>query len=162
GVARIAMRAVCFLAGLIVITGLGVFYYWITIGTWNIFSPTINMSLWLVQGGIKLWRHPGFGWLGKLYEVFTPAILSVFALLCWGWRRPAFHEAAIWLSASGMGWFFYLHQFVFQADTLELFYYFSYALPAVFLLLAMTMNGVVERLSLPGRWLSAISLATGA
>jgi hypothetical protein len=162
GVARIARRAVCFLAGLIIITGLGVFHYWITIGTWNIFSPTINIALWLAQGGMKVWRHSGFGWLGKLYEVFTPAILSVFALLCWRWRRPAFHEASIWLSASGIGWFFYLHQFVLQADTLELFYYFSYALPAVFLLLAMTMNGVVERLSLPGRWLAAASLAAGA
>jgi hypothetical protein len=162
GVARIAMRAVCFLGGLIVITGLGVFYYCITLGIWNIFLPTINVSLWLAQGGTKLWRTPGFAWLGKLYEVFTPAILSAFALLCRGWRRPAFHEASIWLSASGIGWFFYLHQFVLQADTLELFYYFSYALPAIFLLLALTMNGVVERLSLPGCWLSATSLAAGA
>src|SRR5262249_37850256 len=151
-----------FLAGLIVITGLGVFYYWITLGTWNIFLPTINVSIWLAQKGMQLWRQPGFGWLGKQYAVFTPAILSVFTLFCWRWRRPAFHEDSIWLGASGIGWFFYLQQFGLQSNTLELFYYFSYALPAVFLLLAITMNGIVERLSLAGRWLSAAGLAVSA
>jgi hypothetical protein len=162
GVARIVMRAICFLTGLIVITGLGICYYWITVGTWDIFSPTIHMSRWLAQRGMKLWRTPGFAWLGKQYGVFIPAILSLFALLCWRWRRPAFHEASLWWSASGIGYFFYVHQFAFQANTLELFYYFSYALPAIFLLLAMTMNGVVGRLSLPGRWWSAASVAAGA
>jgi len=111
---------------------------------------------------MQRWRQPGVAWLGRQYEVFTPAILSGLAVLCWRWRRPTFHEATIWLSASGIGGFFYLHQFGLQADTLELFYYFSYALPAVFLLLAMTIHGVVARLSLPGRWLSVAHVAAGA
>jgi hypothetical protein len=162
GVARIAKRAVYFLVGLTVITGLGVCYYWITLGTWNIFSPTINVLLWLNQEGMKMWRHSGFEWLGKQHHVFIPAILSVFALLCWTWRRPTFHEASIWLAASGIGWFFYVHQFVLHANTLEVFYYFSYALPAVFLLLAITMHGIMERLSRPGRWLSVANVAAGA
>ena len=162
GVARLARRAACFLGGVIVITGLGVCYYGITLGTWNIFGPTLNISLWLAHEGMKLWRQAGFAWLGRQYAVLTPALLSVFALVGWGWRRPAFHDAAIWVSASGIGGFFYLHQFVLQADTLELFYYFSYALPAVFLLLAMTLHGLVARLALPGRWLAVAHFAAGA
>ena len=144
----LASRAACVLAGMLAVTAVGVAFYWWSIGTWDIFSVTIKTALWLAAGGTKNWRSADPSWLISRWAALTPVFLTLLALLAAGLRNPAFHEKAVLYGGLSTVAFFYSNQFLMVGNSLELYYYFSYSLPAIFLLLAV----IVGRLAREDAW----------
>jgi hypothetical protein len=126
-----------------VITALASGYYRWRVGVNDILSVTINTSLELANGGMAEWRTPGLDWVSREWHVLTPVALSFLALLVWSRGRVAFQETVMWTSATAVTTGFYIGQFLLGGNSLELFYYFSYLLPFVFLLLALIVGRLI-------------------
>lgn len=148
-------RLLGFAAGVILVTALGAGYYWWRFQIGDIFSVTFSTAMWLVSGGLDTWRSTGLDWLGRRWWALTPALLVFLAPLAWSRRHPRIDEVALWAGASTATAFFYFNQFVMHGVSLEVFYYFSYALPALFLLFALLIGRLWEHLRPRTQWMAA-------
>jgi hypothetical protein len=161
-VRAIATRLVILLAGIGVITAVASAYYLWRAGVTDMFSVTINKSLELAGGGMVAWRTPGSQWVSREWHVLTPAALCVLALVAWSARRGTLQEAVMWASAAAATTFFYIVQFGFGGNSLELFYYFSYLLPFVFLLVALIVGTLLSQSGTRTKWIAAAVLVSAA
>ena len=152
-VRRVAKRLVILAGGIGVITAIAAAYYSWRVNVTDIFSVTINKSVELASGGMAEWRTPGLEWVIREWHVLTPAVLSLLALVAWSKRRDGIQEAVMWAGATGTTAFFYIAQFLLGGNSLELFYYFSYLLPFVFLLIALIVGTLLNGSS--PRWRAA-------
>jgi hypothetical protein len=135
-IAQIVRRLILIAASVAAVSALGAAYYWWRIGVADIFTITLKMALGLAGGGMDNWRTPGIAWMGTLWWALTPAVLVLFTTLMYLHRRGHFHETVVLICLIGTTAFYAVSQFFLHADFLELFYYFSYTLPIVFLSLA--------------------------
>lgn len=131
--------------GLIVFV-LGCVYYWHALGRpTNIFYPTLGMALSLARGGAQQWHTADPDWITMQIHVLIPVVLGICCIAVIRWRRFTF----IGLLVLGFGLastgFYYIEQFLLNSDILQLFYYFSYLIPAVFLMLAFLWQTLWER-----------------
>ena len=125
---------------------LGCVYYWHAIGRpTNIFAVTLGMMSSLASGGARQWRTAGLGWVAKQIHVLMPIFLAVCCLLVSRWRRMTFTSWVVVSFGLTVTGFYYVEQFLLGSDILQLFYYFSYLLPAVFLMLAFLWQTLWER-----------------
>ena len=161
-VRAVATRLVVLASGIGVITGVAWAYYRWRVNVTDMFSITINKSVELASGGMIEWRTPGIEWVSHQWHVLTPVVLSLLALLVRGKRRVGFHEAVMWATAVTVTAFFYVVQFGLGGNSLELFYYFSYLLPFVFLLLALIVDALLSGLGTPSKWIAAVLLVSAA
>lgn len=133
-------------AGALLITALGYLYYWHAMGQrTDIFSVTLGMASSLQGGLAKQWRVPGTAWIATQLHVLIPILLGVCCILAIRWRRISFTSAVVVGFGVAATAFFYLEQFYLDSDVLQLFYYFSYLIPAVFLMLALLFEMLWER-----------------
>ena len=135
---RLLILAIC--VG--IVAAVASWYYQWRVNVDDIFSVTINKSVELINGGMVQWRTPGIAWVASQWHVLTPVVLAVAALIAGGRRPLAFQDAVMWATATAVTVFFYVVQFAANGNSLELFYYFSYLLPFVFLLLALIVGHV--------------------
>ena len=138
--ATLARRLGLVCLGVLVVTAAGVAYYGVVAGRWDIFTPTVNITTWLVQGGTRNWRTPGIAWMADMWWVLTPVVLLVMGVIVTKGRKPPFPESVIILGGLFTTALLYVHQFLLDGNSLQLHYYFSYALPAIFLLLALIIG----------------------
>jgi Dolichyl-phosphate-mannose-protein mannosyltransferase len=138
----------------------GALYYWRATGYLNIFEVTFEMATLLSRGGFATWREHGAGWTLAFYHVYLPVWLAICCLVLYGGagRRHMAAAAMCWYGAAVTA-FYFVHQFVLQADTLQLFYYFSYAAPAVFLMLALLYRRLWELAGVPDRVFVILAVA---
>lgn len=126
-------RVLAMVGGVLLVCFLGALYYRLLTNRWNIFSPTIGMVVWLSRGGMQKWRVPGFSWITSSPHVLLLPIQAVYCILATGLRRKPFPDTVLLWYVTATAVFYYTHQFALNANTLQLFYYFAYSLPAVFL-----------------------------
>jgi hypothetical protein len=131
-------------AGALTITILGAVYYGLSVGYFDIFHVTLDTAVSLSKGGFRQWRLNGFDWTFTNYHVFLPIWLSICTILIALRRRPSFFAAVVTLFGIAVTTFYYVHQFLLEGDSLQLFYYFSYAAPSVFLMLALILEDFRE------------------
>jgi hypothetical protein len=127
-----------------VVTVCGALYYWFSIGTLNVLGVTLSTIIRLNKAGAGTWRTAGAGWLITEHQVFVPVWLSACCALVFGVRRRSFAVTLICCYGIATTAFYFVHQFVLKSDTLQLFYYFSYAAPAIFLMMAILLQFVWE------------------
>ncbi len=133
------------LGGLIVCV-LGCIYYWHALGRpTNIFRPTLAIASNLAGGGTKQWRVPGVSWISTSIHVLIPPLLVVCCFSTVRLRHLNFASAVIVSFGLAATAFYYAEQFLLDSDVLQLFYYFSYLIPAVFLMLAFLWQKLWER-----------------
>ena len=133
--------------GAVLVTALGVLYYWHAYGKLtDIFSVTLGMAANLQGGGAKQWRTPGMIWIAAEIHVLIPIVLSVCCMLVIRWRRASATNLIIVGFGTAATAFYYVEQFLLSGDVLQLFYYFSYLVPAVFLMLATIWQMLWERI----------------
>ncbi|MGH9239445.1 MAG: hypothetical protein ACRD3G_15495 [Vicinamibacterales bacterium] len=143
-VRAIASRLTVVLSGIGGISALAAGYYRWRVDVADIFSITFNKSLELASGGMVEWRTPGIEWVTREWHVLTPVALALLALAAWSKHRSGFEETVMWLTAAATTAFFYVMQFGLGGNSLELFYYFSYLLPSVFLLVALIVGALLN------------------
>ena len=155
-------RAIRFAVGFLLVLTAGYCYYWWILGVpSNIFKPTLSIVQGLSQGGMKVYRTPGAAWVLRLFHVMVPVLLSVCCLLAVASRRMRFETVVCAASGTGVIAFFYVHQFLMDGDTLELYYYFSYSLPTTFLMLVSLWYALWERMAQrPGVFLAVALTGT--
>ncbi|MEO8373243.1 MAG: hypothetical protein ABI806_28920 [Candidatus Solibacter sp.] len=142
----LVQRGIRFGTGFLAVLAAGYSYYWWVLGEpRNIFKATFEMANLLNHGGMISYRTPGASWLLRLIHVLVPVLLAVCCLMTVARRRMRFETAVCAASGTGVIAFFYVHQFAMDGDTLELFYYFSYALPTTFLMLVCLWHALWER-----------------
>ncbi len=133
------------LGGLIVCV-LGCVYYWHAFGRpINIFYPTLDMVSSLARGGAERWRIAGMAWIAGQIHVLIPVFLVVCCILVAKWRRASLTSLIVVSFGLAGTAFYYVEQFLLGSDVLQLFYYFSYLMPAVFLMLAFLWQELWER-----------------
>jgi hypothetical protein len=116
---------------------LGCVYYWHAFGRpTNIFYPTLGMAYSQAKGGAKQWRTSGVSWIAMQIQVLMPIFLAVCCLLVSRWRRMMFTSWVVVSFGLAVTAFYYVEQFLLASNVLQFFYYFSYFMPAVFLMLA--------------------------
>jgi len=162
GVRDVATRLAILGAGMGAITALAAAYYRWRVNVADMFSITINKSLELASGGMAEWRTPGFEWVTREWHVLTPVAFSLLALVIWSKRRVGVQEAVMWASSACATALFYTAQFLLGGNSLELFYYFSYLLPFVFLLIALIVGTLLNGSSPRWNITSAAVLTTAA
>jgi hypothetical protein len=144
--------------GIVLVTLVGCIYYWKTVGSHHIFGPTITNAIALSSGGMRQWRVPGVEWTMRLFHVFVPVWLAVCCVAIWSGRRRALSVTVIMYFGVTVTAFYYIHQFLLAADTLQLFYYFSYFMPAIFLMGALIIFRLWQQARVPGTFFVALSL----
>jgi hypothetical protein len=144
GARALAERLAWFAIGPIVLTAAGWLYYWSVLNTWDIWSSTVFVVSFLLAGGAAEYRTSDPAWVLEDWAVLTPVFLSAAALLVSVGRRMSFHGMALGTGAACGAGLLYVHQFFLNGNTLEIVYYFSYALPSTFLLLALVVAGIWE------------------
>jgi hypothetical protein len=145
----LAGRLAWFAVGPIVLTAAGWLYYGSLLNRWDIWSSTVYVVDVLVKGGFALWRTPDPAWVTREWAVLTPLLLTVLALVASVGKRISIQAVALGIGAACAAGLLYVHQFLLNGNTLEIPNYFSYALPSVFLLLALVVAAIWER-SPPG------------
>lgn len=123
--------------GAIAVSAAGALYYRLATGYWEIFGITLAMMRALSAGGMEQWRAHGLTWTINLHQVYIPVWLSLCCAAALIVRRNSFQSTMLSCYGLCITAFYYVHQFLMHADTLQLFYYFSYAMPAIFLMLAV-------------------------
>jgi len=132
--------------GMFLVTALGYVYYWHAIGRpTNIFLVTLGMAYNLQRGGTRQWRVAGASWIASQIHVLFPIFLVVCCVLVIRWRRVSFTSLIVASFGIAVTAFYYVEQFFLDSNILQLFYYFSYLLPAVFLMLAFLWQTLWER-----------------
>lgn len=129
-----------------VVCFLGCMYYWHAFGRpTNIFYPTLDMASSLARGGAAQWRTPGMAWIAGNIHVLIPVFLGVCCILVTTWRKASLTSLLVVSFGLAGTAFFYVEQFLLGSDILQLFYYFSYLMPAVFLVLAFLWQKLWDR-----------------
>ena len=147
--------------GAVLATAVGMVYYYRLIGVWNILGPTREMLLWLSRGGMQQWRLAGFAWITNNQHVLILPIVALYALILGMFCHRNFRYAVFTLYIVAVTLYFYVYQFFLNADILQLFYYFSFSLPALFLALPSVYGELWRGIDgVHRKWL-AISMATG-
>jgi hypothetical protein len=143
---QVVKRVAGMALGGLIICALGCVYYWHAFGKpTNIFYPTLGMAYTQAKGGAKQWRTSGFSWVGMQIQVLMPVFLTVCCLLVSRWRRVTFTSCVVVSFGFAVTAFFYAEQFLLGSNVLQFFYYFSYFIPAVFLMLAYLWQILWER-----------------
>lgn len=124
-------------AGALAVTAAGSLYYWRATGVWNIFSVTIGVASSLSHGGMRQWRTGGWAWTLGSYQVYVPVWLSLCCAPALAAGKRSFRVAVAGGFGIAVTLFYYVHQFLLGADTLQLFYYFSYAAGAIYFMMAI-------------------------
>jgi len=137
---------------ILVVSAAGASYYWLRVGHVDIFSITATTSVWLTGGAIADWRTPGIAWVAQQWSVVTPLVLVVLVPLVRPFRRMIFSEALLWAASAGVTAFYYVYQFLLDGTFLQLFYYFSYLLPFVFMLLSLVVASLIATADEGWRW----------
>jgi hypothetical protein len=138
----------------------GSFYYWRVTGEWDIFSITAAMARSLSQGGMQTWRTPGFSWTLTKCHVYIPVWLSLCCAVCLAnWRR-SFPLGVMSCYGAAITLFYYIHQFEMGGDTLQLYYYFSFAAPAIFLMVAVLFQKLWLAAGLRPEWFVSMGVAS--
>jgi Dolichyl-phosphate-mannose-protein mannosyltransferase len=149
---RFCTRVAIAAAGALSVCAAGALYYRIATGYLDIFAVTLLVAKSLSQGGMEQWRTTGTQWTFSLFHVYVPVWLSICALLGYRqWKRslPAATMACFVVALTA---FYYVHQFLLHANTLQLFYYFSYAAPAIFLGFAVIFQRIYEAVHARPAW----------
>jgi hypothetical protein len=142
----LSKRAFHVAVGALFVTALGFFYYWNVLGRpTDIFSVTLYTALMLARGGTKSWRVPGVSWIAMQVHVLIPVMLSVVCVSAGRWRRLDFMRLVVVAFGVTVTAFYYTEQFFLDSDILQLFYYFSYTIPALFLMLAFLWQSLWQR-----------------
>jgi hypothetical protein len=141
-VAHVLGRLLVIAAGVAAVSAFGAAYYWWRIGHADIFTITLETAAGLAGGGMEDYRTPGIAWIARRWWVLTPALVVGPMTLVFVRMRGSFYETVIWMCLTGTTAFYAISQFLLHADFLELFYYFSYTLPIVFLSLASIIGYV--------------------
>ena len=162
GAGAIVRRGLTVIAGIGVITAVASAYYWWRVAVPDIFSVTIEVSRGLAQGGMAAWRTPGAAWLARQWSVLTPVFLALIALFVSARRQATFQDAIIGTSATATTAFFYVVQFGLNGNSLELFYYFSYLLPFVFLSLGIIVGTLLSTAGARTRQVGLVLLLSAA
>jgi hypothetical protein len=163
GTRAIAGRLVSIAAAVAAVTAAGSFYYWWRVGRFDIFTITFQMVAELLAGGLADYRTPGVAWVGASWWALTPATVAMLATVTCAHRlRGNFDECVIWTGGVVTTVFFTAWQFLLNGTVLQLFYYFSYTLPAVFLMLSSILAALLDRLSDRTRQMSAAALVLAA
>lgn len=154
---RLSLQSLLAVAGISLVTVAGILYYSRATGYSNILAPTFSIASSLSSGGMRQWRAPGVNWTLNAFHVFVPAWLALCCLsVAHGWKG-SFERTAICSYGMAVAVFYYVHQFLMDSDTLQLFYYFSYAAPAIFLMTAVIVQSLWEnagRAKLLGIWIA--------
>jgi hypothetical protein len=133
-------------AGALLVTALGYLYYWHALGKpTDIFSITVSMSNSMLHGGAEPWRTPGATWITTKIHVLTPIVLVLCCIAVIQWRRTSFAGCVVVSFGAAITAFYYVEQFLLDSNILQLFYYFSYLIPAIFLMLAFLGQTLWER-----------------
>lgn len=141
-------RAAAVALGGLIICVLGCIYYWHALGKpTNIFQPTVAMASDLATGGTKQWHIAGMIWTFNSIHVFIPPLLVICCASVGRWRKVNFTSLVIVSFGLTVTTFYYAEQFFLDSDILQLFYYFSYLTPAIFLMLAFLWQALWERTS---------------
>jgi len=132
--------------GGLLVSAFGCLYYWRALGRLtNIYAVTFRIMSALAKGGAKQWRTPGIDWIAMQIHVLIPVLLVVCCIVVARWRRVSFTSfVAIGFGLAVTG-FYYVEQFFLESDVLQLAYYFSYLMPAVFLMLAFLWQMLWKR-----------------
>jgi hypothetical protein len=138
-------RMPTFTAGFALVLAGGYAYYWHVFGEpRNIFKPTFEMTHLLSSGGMKNYRLTGYQWLLERYYVLVPVLIALSCLAVCVRRRLQFEAVVCVASGTAVIGFYFVHQFLMAGDTLQLFYYTSYALPTTFLMLVCIWQSLWE------------------
>jgi hypothetical protein len=71
------------------------------------------------------------------------------------------HDVVLWTTGAGITFCCYVYQFFLEGTVLQLFYYFSFLLPFVFLLLSMVVAGLLDSISERTKWVVAAVIVIG-
>jgi len=143
---RVLKRIAGVAVGGFAVCALGYAYYWHARGApTNIFAVTFEVATSLAKGGTKQWRTPGVSWIAGEIHVLIPVFLAFCCVLVTRWRRVSLAVSLVVSFGLLVTAFYYAEQFLLDSDVLELFYYFSYFVPAVFLMLAFLWQMLWER-----------------
>lgn len=162
GISSIVRRLLIIVAGVGVVSALGAACYWIRVGHADIFSITMRTASAVAGGGMETWRTPGVEWITRQWWVLTPPVLVMLTTIVVLRRREDFHEAVVWVTLAGTTAFFAVSQFLLRANLLQLFYYFSYTLPIVFLSAASIVACLLRGSDRRTRTVSAVLLLIAA
>jgi hypothetical protein len=163
GPSAIVRRVLVSAAAVGVVTATGVLYYWWRVGQPNIFAITFQTSSELLGGELANWRTPGSGWIAERWWALTPPVLVGLATVTWPRAAGSdFRRWVVWASAVVTTAFYYAYQFLLNGTFLQLSYYFSYALPVMFLLLASALAALWEHKSDRVQWASVLAVVAAA
>lgn len=131
GIKKACLLGVSSLLGFLVVTGSGCgFYYW-QFGVWDMSAPTRELLAILNSGTIPA---PRLSWTEMLEKCpFWLAVLPLSLAICFLPNRDRFLYGA-WFAACGYVGCLWVGDVVNGGYSLSLFYYFSFALPAIVLL----------------------------
>jgi hypothetical protein len=144
----------------VLVSVVGALYYWWRVRQLDIFSITATTSVWLTGGAIADWRTAGTAWVAEQWSVLTPAILAILVPFVRSHRGLTFHDLLLWSSGAAVTLFYYVYQFLLDGTILQLFYYFSYLLPFVFMLLSLVVSAVMNSVGERTRALVAAAVMT--
>jgi hypothetical protein len=99
----------------------------------------------MLHGGGKPWRTPGTSWMAAQIHVLTPIVLVLCSIAVIRWRRTSFAGWVVVGFGAAITAFYYVEQFFLDGNILQLFFYFSYLVPAIFLMLAFVWQPLQER-----------------
>jgi hypothetical protein len=156
----LARRLAYVLLGVVFVCFCGAIYYYHAIGLWNFSVPTISEARSLSHGGMRNWRIPGYAWVETSPHVLVLPLICIYSLIIAKSSRRSFLSTLILSYMAIVFAFYYAYQFAFDADILQLFYYFSYSIPAVLLSVALIFSllwtdAPKHRL----KWLAALGIA---
>jgi hypothetical protein len=160
---RIARQLAISAAAALAVTFAGAIYYGLTVGHWEIFTITLTTARGLSAGGMKAWRAPGFAWILNQRHVLIPVWLGLWTLIRIRTWRTAFGPSVMALYGLFVTAFYFVHQFLLSADTLQLWYYFSYAAAAVFFLFALVCETLWQAARLrPAAYVGLVTVCCAA
>lgn len=144
-----------------IICALGSVYYWHAFGRiTDVFSPTLKMAYSQAEGGAKRWRSPGVSWIAQQVQVLVPVFLVLCCVLVTRWRRVTLTSLVVVSFGVSVTAFYYIEQFVLRSNVLQFFYYFSYFMPVVFLMLGFLWQALWERTARAASAFIALGLVT--
>jgi len=159
---ELVRRLMTIAIAIVAVSAAGSALYWLRIGRADIFTITVNMSLSLTAGQMENWRIAGFDWVARQWWIFAPVALVLFVPMVWVRTRIDFHDAVLWTSATVVTLFYYVYQFLLNGTFLQLFYYFSYLLPFIFLLLMLVASALLDLVDRPTQWRVMLVLLAAA
>ena len=146
---RLADFGVIFASGVAVVIA-GWAFFRVRYGIPNVYSPTIDF----VRTSSRihdLLRSPRHEWLFYRLWIYLPPLVLVAALALWKFGRVVFGRAELLaFTLCGTQYLFQVwYQFARTGTTLEIHYYFTYAIPPLLVATAIVLYELVRRCSVP-------------